>query len=70
MDDISQQFGRRNRLRAHLALQKTPQERMADMAKLQEAMWETLRKSPEGYAHFLRRNFKARAIKVPKSDGY
>jgi hypothetical protein len=66
MQDISAQLARRDRLRAHMALQKTPQERMAAMAKLQEAAWERIRLSPEGYAHFMRRNFKARAIKVPK----
>jgi hypothetical protein len=66
VDNISEQLVRRDRLRAHLAQQKTPEQRMADMARLQETMWATLRKSPEGYAHFMRRNFKARAINVRK----
>jgi len=34
------------------------------MTQIQKTMWATLRSSPEGYAHFLRRNFKARAIDV------
>jgi hypothetical protein len=64
MDDLAEQIARRDSFRRKLALGKTPQERMGDMAKLQETMWATLRRSPEGYAHFLRRNFKARAVAV------
>lgn len=64
MDDLAEQFARRDRLRRKLALEKTPEQRMRDMARLQERMWATLRSSPDGYAHFLRRNYKARAIKV------
>jgi hypothetical protein len=41
---------------------------MADMAQLQKAMWARLQSSPEGYTHFLRRNYKARAIPIPKSN--
>jgi hypothetical protein len=62
MDDLAEQLARRDSFRRKLALRKTPQERMRDMAKLQETMWATLRRSPEGYAYFLRRNFKARAV--------
>ena len=47
-----------------LAEQATPEERLRDLARLQEATWAILRSSPAGYAHFLRRNFKARAIEV------
>ncbi|MGA3066028.1 MAG: hypothetical protein ABSF29_04190 [Tepidisphaeraceae bacterium] len=64
MDDLSQQIARRDRFRRKLALMKSPAERMADMAILQERMWAILRSSPEGYARFLRRNFKARSIHV------
>jgi len=38
---------------------------MADMARLHQAMWATLMSSPDGYAHFLRRNYKARAVRPP-----
>jgi hypothetical protein len=69
MDDLSKQLARRDSFRRKLALRKTPQERMRDMAQLQETMWATLRRSPEGYAHFLRRNFKARAVRAPHPDG-
>jgi hypothetical protein len=69
MDEISQQLALRDSLRRKLALAKTPAERMREMARLQEAAWETLRRSPQGYAHFLRRNFKARSITVRGPHG-
>lgn len=69
MDDLSRQLAARDSLRRKLAWAKTPRERMQEMARLQQAAWEALRLSPEGYAHFLRRNFKKRAIPVRDSDG-
>jgi hypothetical protein len=69
MDELAEQLARRDRVRRFLAMKKTPEQRMTDMAKLQRAMWERMRSSPEGYAHFLRRNFKARAIDVKLTDG-
>jgi hypothetical protein len=62
MDDLAHQLAVRDRFRQKLAARMTPEQRMRAMARLQEAMWETFRRSPDGYAHFLRRNFKARAI--------
>jgi hypothetical protein len=64
MDDIPRQLAARDRMRRRLALQATPAERVRDMMRLSQATWDLLRQSPEGYAHFLRRNFKARAIVV------
>ena len=64
-DDLIHHLAHRDQLRRKLAMQKTPAQRMRDMAQLQDEMWATLRRSPSGYAHFLRRNFKARAIPVP-----
>ncbi|HUB25426.1 MAG TPA: hypothetical protein VL992_08340 [Tepidisphaeraceae bacterium] len=66
--DIEAQLARRDAYRRKLAMLKTPQERMRDMAKLQERMWAILRSNPEGYAHFLRRNHKARAISIQNSN--
>jgi hypothetical protein len=65
MDDIASQFELRDSFRRKMALLKTPAERMRDMAKLQERACAILRSNPQGYAHFLRRNYKARAINVP-----
>jgi hypothetical protein len=63
MDDINEQLEIRDRFRRKLAMGKTPEERMRDRAKMQAAAWATLRRSPEGYAHFMRRNFRARSIR-------
>ena len=68
VDDLWEQLAARDRMRARLARLAAPAERVRDMARLQEATWEVLRRSPEGYAHFLRRNFKKRAIPVPPAD--
>ena len=68
MQDITEQLARRDRFRRALALAKTPEQRMEDMAKLQERMWATLTSSPDGYAHFLRRNFRKRAIPIRDFD--
>jgi hypothetical protein len=68
MDDISRQLAARDRMRRRLALQATPEDRVRDMMRLSQATWDLLRQSPDGYAHFLRRNFKARAIVVREAD--
>ena len=68
MDDISKLHAVRDSFRRKLELRKTPAERMREFRRLQETSWEALRRSPQGYAHFLRRNFKARAIDVRGSD--
>lgn len=64
MDDLARQLAIRDRMRKRLAAQETPAQRMAAMAELQRRTWAILRASPNGYAHFMRRNFKARAIRV------
>ncbi|HEX4053223.1 MAG TPA: hypothetical protein VHX86_03065 [Tepidisphaeraceae bacterium] len=68
VEDLTDQFLLRDRLRRKLAQRKTPAQRMRDMAQLQRRMWATLRRSPHGYEHFLRRNFKARAIPIRDLD--
>jgi hypothetical protein len=69
MEDMAEQFARRDRYRRKLAWAKTPEQRLAEMAELQEYAWATLRQNPQGYAWFIRRNYKKRAIPSPKSDG-
>jgi hypothetical protein len=61
-DEIARELARRDRYRRKLALLKTPEERLEEMGRLQERAMAMLRASPEGYAHFLRRNYKARAV--------
>jgi hypothetical protein len=67
-EEIAEQFALRDRMRKKLAARETYSERMQKMAALQEATWKALQASPSGWAHFLRRNFKARAIDVTKLD--
>jgi hypothetical protein len=67
-EDIAEQFARRDRMRKKLAARESYSERMQKMAVLQEATWKALRSSPTGWAHFLKRNFKARAIDVANPD--
>ena len=62
-DDTAGQIARRDSYRRKLALAKSPEQRMREMAELQKSMWARLLSSPDGYAHFLRRNYKARAIR-------
>jgi hypothetical protein len=69
MDDVSRQTLLRDRLRRKLAAAQTPRQRLEEMARLQEATWRMLRANPSGYARFLRRNYKARAIQVRGDDG-
>jgi hypothetical protein len=68
MNPAGDQLAFASDLRRRLTLRKTPSQRMRDMRRLQETAWATLRRSPTGYAHFLRRNFKARAIAVHGPD--
>jgi hypothetical protein len=62
MNDLKEQFAFRDAFRRRHALRMTPAQRLAAMAQLQNSAWELLRRSPAGYAHFIRRNFKARAV--------
>jgi hypothetical protein len=64
MDEIADQLARRDRVRRFRSRQKTAEERMAQMARMQEQAFALLRQNPEGYARFLRRNYKARSIRV------
>jgi hypothetical protein len=68
MDDIAEQLAIRDRFRKKMIQRETPSERLRAMARLQQETWDALRSSPSGWAHFLRRNFKARAIDVRGSD--
>jgi hypothetical protein len=68
MNDLQKEFEKRDRRRRYLSAKETPQERLAAMARLQEATWAALRASPSGYAHYLRRNYQARSIRVRRDD--
>jgi hypothetical protein len=68
MNEIDEQLARRDRFLRHRWASLTPAQRFQEMMDLQQSTWDLLRSSPEGYAHFLRRNFKARAIDVGDRD--
>jgi hypothetical protein len=44
--------------------QMSPAERMRDFGRLQQLYWDRLRADPIAYDAFIRRNFKARAVRV------
>jgi hypothetical protein len=67
MDKIDEQLARRDRFLHRRWAGLTPAQRVKEMRELQERAFSLLRSSPEGYEHFLRRNFKARAIDVGPS---
>jgi hypothetical protein len=46
-----------------------PAERLRRFAVLQAEVMARLRQSPAGWEHFLRRNSRKRAIRVPTHDG-
>jgi hypothetical protein len=64
MADISEELARRDRFLRARRMQMTPEQRMAQMQRMQAAAWTVLKNSPNGYAHFMARNFKARAVDV------
>jgi hypothetical protein len=64
------QFELRNRFMRREALKLSPSERMVQMAAMEKKAMEILRKNPEGYARFLRRNFRKRAIPHGPSEPF
>jgi hypothetical protein len=58
-EEIKERLAARDRLMRQQSLRLTPEQRLEKLWQLQEASWERLRNSPEAYAHFIRRNFKA-----------
>ena len=64
MNEIEEQLARRDRFMRRRWAAMSPEKRIQAMMDLQQKAWDLLRSSPNGYAHFLRRNFKARAINV------
>jgi len=64
--NLQEQLARRDRFLQRQWMAMTPAERFHGMMELQQRTWDLLRSSPEGYAHFLRRNYQARAIHVER----
>ena len=62
MNTESRQLLLRNRVMRQNALRLTPEQRMARMFALQETLFEQLRRSPETFERFWRRNLKKRVV--------
>lgn len=54
----------RDRFLRKLRERETPEQRLERFRELQNAAWEILRSSPEGYQAFLRRNYRKRRVEV------
>ena len=63
MDDISEQFEKRDRLRKRMAAQLTPEQRLERMAELQAHAWQVLQQNPAALERFWRRNLRERAAR-------
>ena len=60
--EIAEQLGRRDRFRNRLWALQTWDERLAALDRHQSAAAAAMRLSAEGYARYLRRNYRARSI--------
>ncbi len=63
-DDIAAAVQKRKQFERRLRSSETPEERLARFAELQRRCFAILEASPEGYRHFLRRNFHCRRAEV------
>ena len=50
------------------ALGLTPSERLAAMRAILASSWAALERHPEGMAHWLRRNYRARAVRGSSAE--
>lgn len=63
-------LSRRDRLVQAELLALSPAERLARMQKLISRSWAMLQRNPAAVEHFLRRSYRARAIRPPVTDGH
>jgi hypothetical protein len=63
-DEIQAAIDRRTRYARRVRARRTPDERIEAFVRLQRAAFQLLESSPDGYRHFLRRNFHARRAEV------
>jgi hypothetical protein len=63
-DSIERAIDIRTRYQRQRWENRTADERLAEMAKLQQVSFRVLRESPSGYQHFLRRNMASRRAEV------
>ena len=63
-DDMDAAINLRTRFQRRLNEKRSPGERLAEFAMLQQASFRLLRESPQGYEHFVRRNLESRRVEV------
>jgi len=69
MSDESEQLARRDRImRAHYAAMM-PRQRLTRMAELEAQSMDVLRRNPEAFQRFWRRNLRARAVPPDPETG-
>jgi hypothetical protein len=62
MEDIAGQLALRDRFLKHRWQELPPIQRLKEIDELQQRSWHILKMSPQGYARFLKRNFKKRSF--------
>ena len=62
--DIAKAMHARETLQRHLKSDESGEQRLERFVRLQQAAFELLRSSPEGYQHFLKRNTRSRRVQV------
>ena len=62
--DIAQKLAIRDIFLRKMAAKQTPDEQMRDMWQMQQASWERLKRIPQAWDLYKRRQFKKRAIDV------
>lgn len=63
-DDISSAIEARRRFERRLRSSESPEQRLARFVRLQRRSFELLHASPDGFQHFLRRNYRSRRAEV------
>ena len=63
-DDMDAAINLRTQYMRRLSEKRSPSERLAEFARLQQASFRLLRESPHGYEHFVRRNLESRRVEV------
>jgi hypothetical protein len=62
MEDLATQLSARNHLMRHMARLLTPEQRIARCRQMHEWGMRQLRNNPDGWARFIRRNLRKRAV--------
>jgi hypothetical protein len=62
MEDIVEKLAARDRFLRKMAARQTPDEQMRDMWRMQRESWERLKRIPQAWDLYKRRQFKKRAI--------